>query len=123
MIKIDELILDSDNGNAISIEDIVLEYPDTGQADNQQDTIVPDSTENIDIQENTTVEDPLETSFEVPVIIERSEKILRTVNANLDDSASDPFDSSTDDIFSDIVEVPVTRYQRKSIIISSIATT
>ena len=105
------------------MEDIVLEYPDTGQADNQQDTIVPDSTENIDIQENTTVEDPLETSFEVPVIIERSEKILRTVNANLDDSASDPFDSSTDDIFSDIVEVPVTRYQRKSIIISSIATT
>ncbi len=93
----------------ISMEDIILESNDTGQSDNQQDTNVPNSTQNSDTQENTIDKDPLETSFDVPILIEQSEKTLPKRNVDLDESGSDPFDSSTDEILPDVGRAPVTR--------------
>ena len=91
------------------MEDVILESNDTGQSDNQQDTNVPHSTQNSDTQENIIDKDPLETSFDVPIFIERREKTLTKMNVDLDESASDPFDSSTDDILPNVVKAPVTR--------------
>ena len=87
------------------MENVILESNDTGQSD----TNVPHSTQICDTQENIIDKDPLETSFDVPIFIERREKTLTKMNVDLDESASDPFDSSTDDILPVVVKAPVTR--------------